>query len=166
VADLMQDVVANIQPVIGPSGNTFEYAGDSALGAIRTDRARLRQVLLILLGNAAKFTSRGTVRLAVTRAGDAGRPVVVFRVSDTGIGIAEDMRDTLFTPFMQADASTTRQYGGTGLGLVIAKRDAEMISAKLSYETEIGVGTTFTLVVPSGLEDDAAVGTSSLPGGI
>lgn len=160
VVDLTNEVSAEVAPLMSQGGNRFDVTHDAALGTLRTDRARLRQVLLALLGNAAKFTSSGTITLDVRRT-DEDTPAVVFRVSDTGIGIAEEIRPTLFHPFAQGDTSSTRKYGGTGLGLVIAKRYAELISARLSYETSIGVGTTFTLVVPADAHAPVGIATSS-----
>ncbi|MBA3296653.1 MAG: HAMP domain-containing histidine kinase, partial [Acidobacteria bacterium] len=146
---LIREVTAMIEPMVARDNNRLEVIHEGVSGSIRTDRARLRRILLILLGNAVKFTANGTVKLDVLRTGGHGAgQSVVFRVSDTGIGITEDLRATLFTPFTQGDSSTTRKYGGTGLGLVIAKRYAELIAADLSYETAVGMGTTFTLTVP------------------
>ena len=108
------------------------------------DAGRIRQILLNLLSNAVKFTDRGEV-LVNLRSQDAesGRVSLSFSVKDTGIGIAPDRLDRLFTPFTQADASTTRIYGGTGLGLSISKKLAEQMGGKLWAESEPGKGSTF-----------------------
>ncbi|MCR4338759.1 MAG: HAMP domain-containing histidine kinase [Gemmatimonadaceae bacterium] len=150
VVHLLEEVTDRSAPLAAGNGNTLVVTQAAAVQTIRTDRAKLRQILLILLGNAAKFTSNGEIRLDVQPAGgDGGIESVAFDVSDTGIGIPENIRAVLYTPFTQGDSSPTRKYGGTGLGLVIAKRYAELISAELSYETTVGVGTRFSLVVPA-----------------
>jgi len=123
--------------------------------AIIGDVTRLRQILINLLGNAIKFTEKGEVvvelmaeRMAPPR-GQEGAPYyrVRFAVRDTGIGIPVDRMDRLFRSFSQVDASTTRKYGGTGLGLVISKRLAEMMKGTMWVESQVGVGTTFYFTV-------------------
>lgn len=113
------------------------------------DEARLRQVLVNLLGNAVKFTERGEVILTVhSRELDEDRVELQFDVRDTGPGIPPAKMERLFEPFTQGDASTTRQYGGTGLGLTISKRIVDAMWGHLSADTEVGVGTTFSVRVP------------------
>src|SRR4029079_6185063 len=109
----------------------------------------LRQVLTNLLSNALKFTERGSVSLAVTRKGET-RPQdeLRFEVKDTGIGISKTGAANLFRPFSQADASTTRLYGGTGLGLVICKRIIDLMGGQIGVESEPARGSTFWFEVP------------------
>ncbi len=116
---------------------------------VEGDVTRLRQVLVNLLSNAVKFTERGEVVLTVTagRTRDDGTVDLRLDVRDTGIGIPEDRLDRLFRSFSQVDASTTRQYGGTGLGLVISRRLAEAMGGTLTVDSTPGVGTTFTVQV-------------------
>jgi CheY-like chemotaxis protein len=112
---------------------------------VRGDAGRLRQVLMNLVGNAVKFTARGSVIVSIApMTGDRVRIVV----KDTGIGIAHDAKARLFTSFMQADASTTRRFGGTGLGLVISKRLIEMMSGSITIESQPGAGTEVIVEVP------------------
>ncbi len=119
-------------------------------GVIRGDPTRLRQVLDNLLGNAVKFTDRGEVRLAIEGADlGGGRLEVRVAVSDTGIGIAPEQQRELFQPFRQADAGTTRRYGGTGLGLCIASGLVELMGGRLSVESRPGAGTTFRFAFAS-----------------
>jgi PAS domain S-box-containing protein len=118
---------------------------------IFTDHARLRQVLVNLVGNAVKFTDQGEVCLTVRcqrETQDAGR--IQFSVSDTGIGIPKDMIQRLFEPFMQVDSSSTRRYGGTGLGLGISKRLAKALGGDIEVESELGKGSSFTLTIDAG----------------
>src|SRR5262249_835450 len=115
------------------------------------DPGRLRQVLLNLVGNAIKFPEAGTVRVRITRPSDEKEPEVHFEVIDTGIGIPAEKQAIIFTPFSQADGSTTRKYGGTGLGLAIVTQLVDMMGGRLWVESEVGKGSTFhfTLGLPS-----------------
>jgi len=118
-------------------------------GAVLGDQTRFSQVLLNLVGNALKFTERGSVRVSAMAVRDADLPLIHVAVQDTGIGIARERRDRLFRSFSQVDASTTRRFGGTGLGLVISKRLSADGRADVGRERG-GVGSTFhfTLIAP------------------
>ena len=118
--------------------------------AIMTDGARLRQILVNLVGNAVKFTEKGTVRIRTSFVqGWRGQEAAVrFEIIDTGIGISEENMLRLFQPFVQADSSTSREYGGTGLGLAITSRIVELLGGDISAKSEIGVGSTFTATIP------------------
>ena len=119
-------------------------AGPDVPGMLRGDPFRLRQILINLCGNAIKFTEKGEVVIRVSlEEENAARAKVRFAVVDTGIGIPRDRRDCLFQPFSQAAASATRKYGGTGLGLTISKRPAEMMGGQIGLESEEGKGSTF-----------------------
>jgi signal transduction histidine kinase/CheY-like chemotaxis protein/HPt (histidine-containing phosphotransfer) domain-containing protein len=115
---------------------------------ISTDPMRLRQILTNLLGNAIKFTTEGSVSLGVSGASLPDGRGVAFAVGDTGIGIASDAIGRLFEPFTQADASTTRTFGGTGLGLTISRRLARLLGGDVEVTSEPGKGSVFTLCVP------------------
>jgi PAS domain S-box-containing protein len=127
------------------------------------DPTRLRQVLLNLLGNAIKFTESGEVALRVTAAAAAAAPGTLrFTISDTGIGIANEKLGDVFERFTQADSSTTRRYGGSGLGLTISKRLVELMGGRISVESEVSKGSVFSFTVP--LEIRArAVGRAAVP---
>jgi signal transduction histidine kinase/CheY-like chemotaxis protein len=118
-------------------------------GTFQGDDGRIRQVLLNLVGNAVKFTERGSVVvMAAMEPGADGREWVRFKVTDTGIGIPEHVKPFLFSMFTQADSSTTRRYGGTGLGLAISRRIVEIIGGTIGFESEEGQGSTFWFAIP------------------
>ena len=119
-------------------------------GYIITDDVRLKQILVNIAGNAIKFTENGSVKLLYrTHANEEGTEFLEFQVQDTGIGISEKNRENLFRPFSQGDVTTTRKYGGTGLGLALSKRLAELLGGDLFLlESSVGKGSTFCLRVP------------------
>ncbi|SKD00750.1 Signal transduction histidine kinase [Burkholderia sp. YR290] len=123
---------------------------DAAIApVVWSDGVRLRQILFNLLSNAIKFTTEGSIRLDVELAGETdGKQTIVWRVSDTGIGISQDQRARLFQPFVQAEASTTRRYGGTGLGLTISRRLVAMLGGTIGMEGEVGRGTQVEFRLP------------------
>ncbi|MSP58934.1 MAG: response regulator [Myxococcales bacterium] len=115
------------------------------------DPTRIRQILMNLVGNAIKFTDSGSVRVTARLDGsDPKRPRITFAVADTGVGMTREQFERLFRPFTQADASTTRRFGGTGLGLVICRRLASLLGATITAESEIGRGSTFTFTIETG----------------
>jgi len=116
---------------------------------VRGDPVRLRQVLSNLVGNAIKFTERGTITVVVRRLGEtAAQHLLRFEVRDTGIGIDDETRSRLFHSFTQADASTTRLYGGTGLGLAICKRIVDLMGGRIDVVSEVGRGSSFWFEIP------------------
>jgi len=144
VERLAREALDAVGPLATARGNTLRLdLGSANFGLIRTDSLRLHQCLINLLSNAAKFTEKGAITLRVRRQGE----LLVFDVEDTGIGIAADKIAVLFSPFMQADASMTRTYGGTGLGLVISRRLARLMGGDVEVRSVLGRGSTFTLSV-------------------
>ncbi len=156
---LIDNVVTTIHPLMKKNGNTLDVQCDEALGTMYADQTKMRQVLFNLLSNAAKFTENGTVTLTAsleteepTQAtrdnGEHPKEMVVFRVRDSGIGMTPEQLNRLFTAFTQADASTTRKYGGTGLGLVISRHFCKMMGGSIHVDSVIGEGSTFTVRIP------------------
>jgi signal transduction histidine kinase len=143
---LLHEVAGTVEPLLRKNGNTLEVRCPAVLGRVRTDPGRLRQVLLNLLGNAAKFTQQGQVRLEAER--DGGRELMV-RVVDTGIGISEEQAQRLFQPFTQADPAIHRKYGGTGLGLAICRHLCRLMGGDITLHSEPGRGSTFTVRLPA-----------------
>jgi signal transduction histidine kinase/CheY-like chemotaxis protein len=141
-------------------------AGSDIPETLRGDPGRLRQILVNLLGNAVKFTHHGEIILRVTREGVIAEDDVVLRfsVSDTGVGIPQDRLESIFEPFTQADGSTTRTYGGTGLGLTISAQLVKLMGGRLWVESEIGRGSTFHFTAHF-LPVNAA-GALAAPGGV
>ncbi len=127
----------------------FAVIGSDQLPAkIKTDPTRLRQCLVNLVNNAIKFTKTGHVYIRVSAHSENARPFVRFDVEDTGIGIPPDKLNVIFEPYRQADGSTTRQYGGTGLGLTITKKLATHLGGSISVSSEINKGSVFSLQIP------------------
>jgi hypothetical protein len=118
---------------------------------VQGDSHRIRQVLLNLVGNAVKFTERGAVAVRATlaeREALTGPMMVQFSVSDTGIGVPEAQRELIFEPFRQADGSTARKFGGTGLGLTISHKLVTLMNGRMWFESREGAGSTFFFVIP------------------
>ncbi|MDH5408811.1 MAG: response regulator, partial [Gammaproteobacteria bacterium] len=145
---LVQQIRELIIPQIEKNNNRLSINVEDGCDHIQTDYTKLKQILLNLLSNAAKFTHAGEVTLRIRQLNVSKDAVIEIVVTDTGIGIDEDGLERLFEPFTQADTSTTRKYGGTGLGLTITKRFSEMLHGNLSVDSEMGRGTSFQLILP------------------
>ncbi|WP_066377609.1 sensor histidine kinase [Anabaena sp. CA = ATCC 33047] len=153
IITLINNVVLTVKPSIEKNGNVLEVHCDQHLGAMYADQTRMRQVLLNLLSNAAKFTTNGKITLTVKKdiqdcslAAPLG--TITFTVSDTGIGMSLAQQQQLFQPFMQGDTSTTKKYGGTGLGLAISRHFCQMMGGEIVVQSQPGVGSTFTVNLP------------------
>jgi CheY-like chemotaxis protein len=152
---ILADVLVLMRVRADAKGLGLEVAYEGPLPAtVVTDPTRLRQILVNLVGNAIKFTETGSVRVVVQLIeGGRGQPMLRFDVIDTGIGINGDRVAKLFTPFTQGDSSMHRRYGGSGLGLTISKRLAEMLGGTITVASQPGVGSTFSATITPGSLD-------------
>ncbi|MDE5096279.1 MAG: ATP-binding protein [Trichodesmium sp. St11_bin5] len=163
VNKLVKDVFSTAKNITEKNRNKFELVLGENLGSMYADMPKVKQVLINLLSNAAKFTEDGTITLSVEKVKNNQQKNnqnhnakslsnenyhIVFRVIDTGIGITEEQLKHIFQPFTQADTSTTRKYGGTGLGLAICKRLCERMGAEITVKSQLGKGSTFTVWFP------------------
>ena len=145
---IVDEVLTSATPLIVKNGNDVSVDVESGI-QVFTDQTRLRQILTNLVGNAAKFTDKGSITIrATTEVMDDQRWISVA-VQDSGIGLTEEQTRKLFEPFVQADASTTRKYGGTGLGLAISAKFTQMLGGSLQIKSQLGRGSTFTVRLPA-----------------
>ena len=147
IVPVLEEVRAIIVPLAEKNANATEFRLAENLGTMRTDRTKLKQSLLNVLSNGSKFTENGRLTLVADRIG-TDKPMVRFAVSDTGIGMTEEQLGRLFQAFSQADASTTKKYGGTGLGLVITRSFCQLLGGDISVTSKAGEGSTFTITLP------------------
>ena len=145
VAGLLQDLMRTAAPLAKKNRNEIRIECPPDIGELRADPARLSQSLLNLISNACKFTENGVITVQASRSPSDG---VLVTVRDTGIGITPAQLKTLFQSFTQADASTTRKYGGSGLGLALSRQLCRMMGGDISVQSEPGLGSTFTVHIP------------------
>ncbi len=158
----VREIASTVESLVAKKSNRLVISLGPSLGTMYSDLTKIRQVILNLLSNASKFTENGVIQLTVLRDIEAGKPDrVVFRVSDNGIGMTEEQLAKLFQRFSQADVSTTRKFGGTGLGLSLTKAFADMLGGSVTVESTIGQGSTFSFSLPAAYvllpEDDGEV---------
>jgi signal transduction histidine kinase len=144
VQDTVESVRASLRPLAADKGLEFGATVPEDIPLAYGDAGRITQCLMNLAGNALKFTRQGRVEISVELRGD----VLVYRVADTGIGIAADKIETVFAEFRQGDATITSEFGGTGLGLSITKQFVEMHRGRIWVESELGSGSTFFIAIP------------------
>ena len=179
---LVMEVSQIVRPTVRNNGNVLKISNLNGLGIIIGDRQRIKQIMLNLLSNAAKFTHNGTISLTINRVAQTSlaktiekyqssvdkvqlakkskdynlnhqsQEWVVFQIKDTGIGMSSEQIKLIFQPFMQADDSTTKKYGGTGLGLAICKNFCQMMGGNIMVNSELGKGSTFTFWLPTVLK--------------
>jgi signal transduction histidine kinase/CheY-like chemotaxis protein len=149
VATMINEVASTIQPTVEKNTNTLHIERAPDLGAMHADQIKVRQALFNLLSNAVKFTHEGHVTLDAGRELMDGREWIVFRVADTGIGLSPEQIVKLFQDFTQADASTTRKFGGTGLGLALTRRFCQMMGGDVTVHSVPGEGSIFTIKLPA-----------------
>ncbi len=151
--DLVQSLKMVSKALVDSNENEFIIESTSAQKTIYTDGAKLRQALLNLISNSAKFTKNGRMTLKIddisSPSSRDGRLWISFALTDTGIGIPEDRLDKIFQPFRQADTNTNELYGGTGLGLSITKRFIELLGGRITVTSTLGQGSTFCIEIPS-----------------
>lgn len=166
IGGVLREVVDDVRSLSEKNGNALRLECPDDIGAMRADRTKVLQVLLNITQNAVKFTQRGEVTVAVERSsgdpGDrgprAGGEMIVFRISDTGIGIEPDQLKRLFQPFVQADSSMSRRFGGTGLGLSLSRALCRLMSGDITVESEPGRGSIFTITLPAEIPSQSKAG--------
>jgi len=152
VADMVKEVTAVIRPLAQKNSNRLEVQCDNDTGSMNADLTKVRQVLFNLLSNACRFTEHGTVAMHVVRESSGEADWLLFRVRDTGIGLTGEQIGRLFQEFAQAEASTARNYGGTGLGLALSRRLCRMMGGDIEVESKVGEGSVFTVRLPRRVE--------------
>jgi signal transduction histidine kinase len=161
VHDLVEQALITVMPLIEKNNNGLAILFEPDVKYIVTDQSKLRQVLINLLSNAAKFTENGRITLSVGYQTNLESELcVTFAVQDTGIGMTESQLASLFQPFVQADSSTTRKYGGTGLGLAISQRFCQLMGGDITVESEPAQGSCFTVWLPDRPSDELETAVS------
>jgi signal transduction histidine kinase len=146
--ELIRDVIATATPLVSKKDNHLVLQMARAIGVIQTDALKLRQSILNLLSNAAKFTSRGTITLNVAMREESNGDRLIIEVRDTGIGMTQDGINNIFKAFSQAEGDTAQKFGGTGLGLVLTKRFCNLMGGTIGVSSQRGDGSTFVIDLP------------------
>ncbi len=156
IQTILDEIIGTIHPLAQKNGNQLSLACPGDIGILYADQVKLRQSLINLLSNACKFTENGKITLTVEQSNHQVHKDswVKFSVTDTGIGMTPDQMGKVFQAFTQADTSTTRKYGGTGLGLTITKQFISMMGGDVTVDSTYGQGTTFTLTLPRTVQVD------------
>ncbi|HJW72149.1 MAG TPA: response regulator [Geothrix sp.] len=180
VAPLVREALNTMGPLATQNGNELHLEVDPAVGSIVSDATKVRQALLNLLSNACKFTRDGhiTVKACLRHSPEATVPWLHLAVQDTGIGISEEQQQRIFSEFIQAEDSTSRRFGGTGLGLALSRKFCQILGGDIQLKSVLGQGSTFTIVlptapptpasepVPAAIPEEAALPTQSIHGPI
>ena len=148
VKDMVESVASTILPLFEKNNNTFRVNCPDDIGDLFADITKIRQSLFNLLSNSSKFSKDDEVVLTISRKMLNGKEDIYFDVQDHGIGLSQEQQDKLFEAFSQADPSTTRKYGGTGLGLVISQHLCNMMGGGIQLTSKLGGGSTFTIILP------------------
>ena len=138
---MVEDGIETSKPLAEKNDNRIEIRMDQDLDSIYADQTRVRQIILNLISNACKFTEKGEVHIEVRKILEVETDLIEISVRDTGIGLSEEQQQKLFQAFTQADSSTTRKYGGTGLGLTITRQLSRLMGGDVTVESELGKGT-------------------------
>jgi len=150
---IIQEIVDTAAPLFIKNHNQLSVKINSQVKKMTGDNVKLRQAIINLLGNAAKFTEHGEVKLNVNDVNYNNQPFLEICVTDTGIGLSDDQKVNVFDSFSQGDLSTTRKYGGTGLGLTISRRYCQMMGGTLTVSSKLNIGSTFCIRVPTNMTE-------------
>ncbi len=153
IAKMIEEAASTVATLVEKNKNVLDIQVDENIGSMHADMTKVRQMVFNLVSNAAKFTSDGTVGIQASNMEKEGKHFIRLTVTDTGIGIPEDKLDHIFEEFTQADSSTTRNYGGTGLGLALVRRFATMMGGNVRVESTLGEGSAFILEIPAHVVD-------------
>ncbi|MBI3929106.1 MAG: hypothetical protein HY319_26415 [Armatimonadetes bacterium] len=164
VSSVVEELAGTLQPLVARNNNILDIDCCEQVGWMESDATKVRQCLYNLLSNACKFTRDGEVHLQVRRDCLNGLERIVFAVRDTGIGMTPETQQRVFEPFVQADASTARKFGGTGLGLTLCARFCSLLGGNVGLESTPGKGSCFTLTLPARLEPSDRESIPALPG--
>ena len=164
LTEMIDDVASTIRPMVEKNANTLQIQRAPDLGAMHADQIKVRQALFNLLSNAVKFTHEGNITLEAARQNMDGTEWIMFRVTDTGIGLSAEQIVKLFQDFTQADASTTRKFGGTGLGLVLTRRFCQMMGGDVTAHSVSGAGSVFTIKLPAFVSEPKSEGAAEAVG--
>jgi len=162
ISALIAEVATTIEMQVAKNGNKLQIVCPPGVGIMRADLSKVRQGLFNLVSNAAKFTHDGKIKIEAERQLMDGSEWIVFRVSDTGIGLSSEQIVRLFQSFTQADASTTRKFGGTGLGLALTRRFCQMMSGDVTVHSVPGEGSVFTIKLPATVVEPAPIEPEAL----
>jgi signal transduction histidine kinase len=154
IAPMLHDVANTVQPLVEKQDNILKVDIQNALGTMNADLTKVRQNLLNLLSNASKFSKQGIITLSARRENEGGMDWVLFTVSDQGIGMTQEQIRKLFQAFSQVDASATRKYGGTGIGLAITKQFCQIMGGDIAVHSEFGKGSKFTIRLPANVMEN------------
>ncbi len=149
ISSLVAEVQAIVETLVAKNSNVFEVKIGAGIGSVHADLTKIRQILFNFISNSAKFTSSGTITLAIDAEQANENRWITFSVSDTGIGMTDEQLTRLFEKFTQADSSTTRRYGGTGLGLALCWEFAKLMGGEIKVESTPDVGTSFLFRLPN-----------------
>jgi len=161
IRTMIDELLDTAAPLVQKNNNKLSVRCDEALGAMDADLTKTRQILLNLLSNAGKFTRDGAITLDVRQRTIAGRPSVEFAVTDTGVGMTQAQTEKIFEPFTQADVTTTRKYGGTGLGLALVSRFCQLMGGSVAVESRLGEGARFVVCLPLSGHENVGDATAS-----
>jgi signal transduction histidine kinase len=145
---MLEELLDTVEPLVQKNDNTLTVTCGVGVGTMTADLMKTRQILLNVLSNAAKFTRAGTIVLDVQSSVAGGCPSIVFTVTDTGVGMTPEQASKVFDPFTQADVTTTRKYGGTGLGLALVSRFCRLMGGDVALDSQPNVGSRFTVRLP------------------